>query len=259
MRHPEIAPATWKRYADAVRARAREPGGGNAALLEAHRAANRAELAAALEPEDADAAAALVVADSKRRQASVDTLRVWGGEQIAAIGRSWGVNCWERLAERVDTALERQLPVTTLLRDDAASVESAAYGEVCGAFAVYAVRGGFIDAGRLLDAWRPYFQALYVDRWLQPLVPEASPASIMSPKEREWLSRWRVEWQTKAPLEQRLDAGRRLRSIEGYPADFNLGVLLFDAGRVEEAAAVLTMAGEPEAAKAAAARRGPPR
>ena len=100
---------------------------------------------------------------------------------------------------------------------------------------------------RLVDPRLPFLQALFVHHWLSLLRPALHLDGFVRADEREWLHRWRLEFQTGGHLGRRLAAADALRAVAGYPADLNAAALLYQTGRFGDAARRLTGLTSPRA------------
>jgi hypothetical protein len=215
--HPDVPAERWNAYMKAVSA-ARDPAKALAPVVAAFEHVNRVEVAAV-------AALGEAAWQYAQRRST---------EELLDLGRRRGL----LLASRLDTYLEecarrRVEPGASLGGDD---VATRAYVDAGGAFVRFAEHGGFIEGGKLRADRLPLMQALFVHHWVGLLNARIDLHDYVRADEREWLLRWRVEWQTGVPLERRLAAADALRRVKSYPADLNAGVLLYLAGRRAEAA-----------------------
>ena len=212
-------------------------------LITAVVAANRAEVAAGADPRSSPAF--LAAADAVRTQAWQFAQRT-SPEAFMQLGRQRGVAmiaaieallAWcDATGTRIADALE--------MPDPAPPVK--AYVDLGGGFVRFAETAGFIVDGELRDA--PFVQALFLRHWMAPLTQSMPMDAFVTRDERTWHLRWKVESQTQGTLDSRLAAAEELRAVTGYPSDLNAGVLLFEAGRIDEARARFEKAGGPRAA-----------
>lgn len=242
---PPIPDADWARYQAAAEASA--PVKRAEAFLEAVVQANRAEVAAGADP-----------TQSTRFRLAADGLRAtaWQFAQRATpegymrLGRQRGI----ALIAALDALLawcraQGTTPVAALALDPLPPPVQA-YVDLGGGFVRFAEEAGLIVDGALTR--RPFVQALFLRHWMAPLTQSMPLDAFMTPEERTWYLRWKVEWQAKGSLESRLAAADELRAVAGYPADLNAGVILAQAGRRAEARARFAKAGGERAAAYAA-------
>ncbi len=242
--HPEIPAADWQGYLEAVAA-APVPEAIRPVALAFERV-NRAEVAAGAAPghlpqsNPAYAEAVAALGEAAWQYAQVRTTA-----ELLDLGRRRGL----LLADRLDTYLtdcaRRGVDPLTSLTDDHPTTR--AYVAAGGAFVRFAEGGGFVVDGHLRAELLPLMQALFVQHWLGLLDRRLSLHDFVRPEEREWLLRWRVEWQSGATLDRRLEAADALRTLAGYPADLNAAVLLYHAGRFPDAARRLEALTDPRA------------
>ena len=103
----------------------------------------------------------------------------------------------------------------------------------------YARPEGFIDpdSGRLLDSARPLVQITFRYFQVGLLRLKMSVDAVFTPYERALLRQWQIE-HSRAPLEQKLELAWRHRDdlLPHYDTALSAGVLLYRAGRFQEAA-----------------------
>ena len=239
MVRPPIAPATWQAYQDAVLASTPV----DAKLLtDAVALANRAEVGAGADPRNLP---------SFRAAASAVSTQAWqfvqrtSPEAFMQLGRQRGVALIAALEALLAWSAE-----TGTSTDDALALPSPppvvqTYIDLGGGFVRFAQDAGFIVDGKLRNA--PFVQGLFLRHWMAPLTQSMPLDAFVTREERTWHLRWKVEAQTKGSLESRLAAAEELRKVMGYPADLNAGVLLYQAGRLDEARARLSKASGPKA------------
>ncbi len=232
--HPDVSAERWSAYLEAVRS-ARDPAKALAPVVAAFEHVNRVEVAAGAGPgrlpheNPAYAAAVTTLGEAAWQYAQIRST-----EELLDLGRRRGL----LLASRLDTYLEdcarRRVDPSAALRGDEAATR--AYVDAGGVFVRFAEQGGFIEDGKLRAERLPLMQALFVHHWIGLMSARVDLHDYLRADEREWLLRWRVEWQTGVSLDRRLAAADALRTVKSYPADLNAGALLYLAGRRAEAA-----------------------
>ena len=232
--HPEVAPERWQAYLEAVDG-ARDPAEAVAPVAAAFERVNRAEVAADAAPgrlphqDPAYAAAVVALGEAAWQYAQRRST-----EELLDLGRRRGLLLATRLDAYLEDCARRRVDPTAAL--DGTDDTTRAYVAAGGAFVRFAEQGGFIEDGKLRAERLPLMQALFVQHWMGLLSARISLHDYVRPDEREWLLRWRVEWQTGVSLDRRLAAADALRAVKGYPADLNAGALLYLAGRKGDAA-----------------------
>lgn len=241
--HPPVDPARWAAYLERLRALTPPPERAVTPLLDAFAAVNRAEVASPAPAADP----AFDAASRRWIAAAADFVRRRGAADYLDIGRRQGMRLAERLSALVAFSEREGLSLTEALAlpDPPAVVRD--YIDVGGGFVRFAEQGGLLRDGRLVEARLPFVQALFIEHWVAPLRGRVPVDPHLWGPEREWLLRWRVEYQRGGALESRLAAADELATLPDYPADINAGVLLYDAGRYAEAARRFARSTHPQA------------
>ena len=145
------------------------------------------------------------------------------------LGRRLGVKMIKRLKVVIGEARGKRLTVKQLLRDGGKSDAAKTYIDLAGTFAEHASQAGLIVNTTFPKAHQPLAQALFMENWAAPMRPRVAIDGWINRDEREWLLRWRVEYQSKGKTTNRLDALKELAKLPDYPAEFNGGVILVEA------------------------------
>ncbi len=232
MFHPEIDPARFAAWLEAVRAAPEPTAEDMAPVVDAFVALNRAEV-------EANARPGALPHDDHAYAAALDALRaraegfanIRGPEALMWLGRRRGLVLAGALREWLKVAAATRLDPAEALSDERARP----YVDAGGAFVRFAESGGFVEAGALREDRLPMLQALFAHHWAGLVGPRVPLEAQLRADEREWTLRWRVELQEAAPLERRLAAAEALEAVPGYPAKINAAVLLYRAGRATQA------------------------
>lgn len=234
LQHPPLDPDAWTRYTAALRATPPPTGPQVDAVRAAFRAANQAEVAAGANPEKD---VVFLAAVQTWERAALTLTQTLDTRAYFDLGRWEGQNLIQALDGFLNHCRDRKLSPADCLAAEPWPAPVRAYVDAGGAFVRFAERGGFIADGRLVEPLIPLLQAVFLQHWGSVLRRRVQVLNYLQPIEIEWRDRWRLEWQSDAPLERRLAAADQLRHVAGYPADLNAGALLFQAGRYAEAAA----------------------
>ncbi|MCB9544748.1 MAG: hypothetical protein H6706_02500 [Myxococcales bacterium] len=227
---------TWAEYEAEVKASPPPPPGAADALLAAFHAVNRAELTGG---------SAAAAAHATRVEAAWQYTQLRTPEAYVQLGRQQGLLLQTRLEALLAWCRAEGRAVKEALAIDPPPPVVAEWLDVGGGFLAQAEEAGLVADGRVVDVWRPFIQALFLQHWIAPLRQRLPVDGYLRGPERIWFLRWKVERQQKGSLESRLAAADELRALPDYPADINAGVLLFQAGRLDEAAERFRRANHP--------------
>ncbi|MEZ4470235.1 MAG: hypothetical protein R3F60_05405 [bacterium] len=184
---PAIPAATWDAYVEAVRAAPAPPA--PEALLAAVAKANRAE-AAGRGPAAASAIAA-------RAEAAWRYVQLRTPEAYVQLGRLQGLALQARLDALLGWCRAEGRAVSEALAMDPPPQVVTDWLEVGGAFLQFAEDAGLVADERLVDAHRPFTQAIFLHHWLAPLRTRLPLEGYLRGDERTWFLRWKVELQEK--------------------------------------------------------------
>ena len=135
----------------------------------------------------------------------------------------------QRLKVVIGEARGKRLTVKALLRDGGKSDAAITYIDLAGTFAEHASQAGLIVNTTFPKAHQPLAQALFMENWAAPMRPRIAIDGWINRDEREWLLRWRAEYQSRGKTSSRLKALKELAKIDGYPSAYNEGVILYEA------------------------------
>ncbi|MGK0360617.1 MAG: hypothetical protein ACI9U2_002930 [Bradymonadia bacterium] len=234
-----VSPATWAAYREAVTDS--KPIAADV-LIPAVVQANRSEVAGGADPRTSPSF--LAAANTVRTEAWQFVQRT-SPEAFVQLGRQRGVALIDAVDALLAWCAKSGMTLEAALEMPNPAPPVSAYIDLGGGFVRFAQDAGFIVDGRLRDM--PFVQALFLRHWMAPLTQSMPLDAFVTRAERTWHLRWKVEAQAKGTLESRLVAAEELRNVIGYPADLNAGVLLYEAGRLDEARARFKAASEPQA------------
>ena len=237
--HPPLDGAQWTAYVARVDARPVPPAERVEPLLRAFSAANRAEARAADPSTDAD----YLRASAALRDAAWDFVEGRTADAYLDVGRRLGFRLLDLTAALLEACADR--PLDACLAAGGPAVD--AYTEVGGRFVQHAAAAGLVERGRLVDGRLPLSQGLFLRHWMAWVAHRTDISGFAWPEERTWWLRWKLEFQADGRLDGRLAAADELGADATYPADLNAGVLLYQAGRFDEAAARFARSSLPQA------------
>lgn len=243
--HPEISAARWSAYLADI-AKARRPTKQLAPVVAAFEAVNRAEVEADAAPgrlphTDPDYVAAVAAFQEAAWQFTQRRTTA----ELLEFGRRRGLLLADRLDAFLGDCKARGVDPAESLR--ATTAPTRAYVAAGGVFVRFAQATGFVDGYALRAERLPMMQALFIHHWVSLLAPRIDLHDFVRADEREWLARWRLEFQTGTTISRRLEAADALRAVSGYPADLNAAALLYGAGRYVDAARRLEGLADPRA------------
>ena len=234
---PAVAEAQWEAYVAAVEAGETPAAAAAEPLVAAFAAVNAAELSA----QTAGTDLGYIQASQAMQKAAWTFVQQRSAEEYVQVGRRQAFALADALAGLA--AACGATPVSDCVRQSAEPAV-AAYGRVGGRFVDFAEPAGFMRGNAVVDGQRPFIQALAVRHWMRWVQHEIDLSGYLRGEERAWYLRWRAEQQPNIPLAARLSALDELSGLAGYPAQLNAGVLLYHAGRFEDAAARFAQAKE---------------
>ncbi len=180
-------------------------------------------------------------------EASAIFVREVSGPLYVEAGRRQAIVFVDAVSDTLASAARSGLSLDAVLSTAATDPGVARYVDQGGLFILEAARMGFVEAGLLIEARRPLLAAVFIDHWARSVQGSLPVNAYLSSQEREWLLRWRVEFQIEGQTTPRIEAALELGSVKGYPSRLNAGVLALADGRFSEAAGHFRAAPEAEA------------
>jgi len=144
------------------------------------------------------------------------------------------------------SALDRRIRDKKSLQADLTNPDDAEYLGLVGAFTTHALGDGWQPV-KLTPIQRCMFQSLFVKDWSEALSTRMAMGDYLKPAEHYCLLRWQVEMNQGGALSTRLQAVQGLEKSPGYPATYNQAILLWNAGRRDEALRTLKGSNHPPA------------
>lgn len=235
----QISPTTWATYRKTVTDA--KPVAADV-LIAAVVQANRSEVAGGADPRTSPS---FLAAANRVRTEAWQFVQRRSPEAFVQLGRQRGVALIDAVDALLAWCAKSGMTLEAALAMPNPPTPVSAYIDLGGGFVRFAQDTGFIVDGTLRDM--PFVQALFLRHWMAPLAQSMPLDAFVTRDERTWHLQWKVEAQTKGTLESRLAAAEELRNVIGYPSDLNAGVLLHQAGRLDEARARFKAASEPQA------------